>query len=426
LACSVSRSTPGGNGFRGGETGLSRRSVHARVLSAGCDQPAGRGHRCSPYSHSTPIGVQTAKSVVLWNARAERSVCIAPLGGTYGSRPHRWPMGGAAMTVLFDTRTLPARDRADAIRDTVAQTFVHVEINFATDSGPAAAVGAITDFGQLTVFSVRSNHFSAERTPQLARDDLRPSIFFGLQLAGESLVAQGGRQAVVRPGELVIYDSTRPYLLTFPDGIRQHFFRIPLDRLALPHDAIRQVSALTLSPGHPVTDVAATYFRRLGSRPDLFTVPGAEALSEPSIELMRAVIATHLDAAKLGKDPLNATLRLRILEYARAHLHDPRLSAAEVAAAHHISERHLYNILGAGGITLADWIRKQRLERCRNDIAASAFHATPIASIARGWGFTDPSSFTRMFKNAYSMSPREWRHQANALRSEPAGESINQ
>jgi hypothetical protein len=137
-------------------------------------------------------------------------------------------MGAAAMTVFFDTSTLPARDRADAIRD-VAQTFVHVELTFATDSGPAAAVGAITDFGQLTIFSVRSNHSSAERTPQLARDDLRPSIIFGLQLAGESLVAQGGRQAVVRPGELVIFDSTRPSVLTFRDGIRGHFFGADLE-----------------------------------------------------------------------------------------------------------------------------------------------------------------------------------------------------
>ena len=330
------------------------------------------------------------------------------------------------MTVFLDTSTLPARDRADAVRDMIAQTFVHVAINFATDGGPVAAVGAITDFGQLTIFSGRSNYFSAERTPQLARDDLRPSIFLGLQLAGESLVAQGGRQAVVRPGELVIYDSTRPFVLTFPDGNRQHFFRIPLDRLALPHDAIRRVSALTLSPGHPVTDVAAAYLRRLASRPDLFTVPGAEALSEPSIDLMRAVITTHLGSAELGKDPLKATLPLRILEYARAHLDDPHLGAAHVAAAHYISERHLYNILGASGITLADWIRKQRLERCRNDIAASAFHATPIASIARAWGFTDPSSFTRMFKSAYGMSPREWRLQADTRRSEPTCETINQ
>src|ERR1700755_2768578 len=111
-------------------------------------------------------------------------------------------MGGAAVTVLLNTNILPARDRADAIRDVVAKTFVNVELTFATDSGPAAAVGAITDFGQLTIFSVRTNHSSAERTPQLARDDLRPSIIFGLQLAGESLVAPGDRQTVGRPGAL--------------------------------------------------------------------------------------------------------------------------------------------------------------------------------------------------------------------------------
>src|SRR5271154_6263700 len=71
--------------------------------------------------------------------------------------PTRGQSGGAAMTVLLDTSTIPARDRADAIRDTVAQTFVRVELTFATDSGPAAAVGGITDFGQLTIFSVRSD-----------------------------------------------------------------------------------------------------------------------------------------------------------------------------------------------------------------------------------------------------------------------------
>src|SRR5271170_2422751 len=166
-------------------------------------------------------------------------------------------------------------------------------------------------------------------------------------------------------------------------------------------------------------------FRRLASRPDLFTVPGAEALSQPSIELMRAVITTHLDAAELGKDALKATLPLRILEYARAHLHDPHLGAAQVAAAHHISERHLYNILGASGITWPTGSEDSASNAAATTSPPRPFHATPIASIAPGWGFTDPSSFTRMFKNAYRMSPREWRHQANTRRSEPTGEFIN-
>jgi AraC-like DNA-binding protein len=276
-------------------------------------------------------------------------------------------------------------------------------------NGPVAAYGAITDFGRLTICSIRSNAVTVERTPKLARDDLAPSIFMGLQLAGSSMVIQAGREAVLRPGELVLYDSTAPYTLVDEEGIRQHFFRIPIDRLALPHDAIRQVAARTLSPGHPVADLAATYFTRLAGRPDIFTQPGADAVSEPSIELVRALITTHLDASVPAKEAMQETLQLRILEYARAHLSDPGLSAAQIAAEHHISVRHLYNTLAAAGITLGDWIRTQRLEECRLDLGRPSPQPMTIRSIAHRWGFTDASSFGRLFRQAYDISPSQWR-----------------
>src|SRR5260370_35806949 len=101
LACSVSHSTP-----VGADSVAVERGCRGGPDPCACSAPAatgrlGRGHRCSPRATSTPIGVYSVKSVVLPNARTERSVYIAPLEGTaYGSRPHTWPMGGAAMTVL--------------------------------------------------------------------------------------------------------------------------------------------------------------------------------------------------------------------------------------------------------------------------------------------------------------------------------------
>ncbi len=68
-----------------------------------------------------------------------------------------------------------------------------------------------------------------------------------------------------------------------------------------------------------------------------FAGPGAEALGQPSIDLLRAVITTHLDAVHLAKESLQSTLLLRILEYARAHLAEPGLNAVQVAAAHRMS-----------------------------------------------------------------------------------------
>ncbi len=313
------------------------------------------------------------------------------------------------MALILDTRHFAVADRADLVRETIASTVVHVDIDFPTEGGPAAVYGSITDLGRMRVCSVRSNATRVERTPTLARDDLEPRIFLAVQMAGSSLIVQNGREAVLRPGDLAFSDSTSPYTLLDGDGIRQHFFSIPIAGLALPRDAVTQLAAVTLSPGHPVADLAAAYFGRIAARPDIFTQPGAEAVGQPSVELVRALITTHLDASALGKEPLHATLQLRILEYMRAHLGDPDLAAAQIAAAHHISVRHLYNVLGEGGISLGDWIRARRLEECHNALTYPGGQSTPIATLARQWGFQDASSFGRNFRAAYGMSPRQWR-----------------
>jgi AraC-like DNA-binding protein len=312
------------------------------------------------------------------------------------------------MTLILDTSQIPAADRADAVRETLARVIVPVDFDFPR---PAGLVGhaAITDVGDLQVCSVRSNATKVERTPRMARDGKTPSIFLGVQITGSSLIVQGEREAVLRPGDLAFFDSTAPYTLLDGEGISQHFFRIPMASLALPYDAIRQLSAVTLSPGHPVADLAATYFRRLGARPDIFAQPGAAAVGRPSIELVRALITTHLDASALVTESSEATLLLRILEYTRAHLPEPGLNAAQIAAAHHISVRHLYNVLARGGVSLGDWMRTRRLEACRDELSNPLASSVSISSIARRHGFTDPSSFGRLFRAAYGLSPREWR-----------------
>ncbi|MEU9380167.1 helix-turn-helix domain-containing protein [Streptomyces sp. NPDC048279] len=127
----------------------------------------------------------------------------------------------------------------------------------------------------------------------------------------------------------------------------------------------------------------------------------------PSIELIRVVIATHLRADELAAEPMAATLQMRILEYARRHLHDPGLSAEQIAAAHHISVRYLYKVLATSGISLADWIRTRRLEACRQALADDA--AVAVGAVARRHGFSDLSSFSRTFRAEYGMSPSEWR-----------------
>jgi hypothetical protein len=107
------------------------------------------------------------------------------------------------VALLVDTRQIPAADRADAVTQVVRDTLVAVDIGF-TEGRPVTAAGAIHELGDVKNFSLQSNALTVERTPTQARDDLSPSVFLGVQRTGTSVSVQHGREALLRPGQLVL------------------------------------------------------------------------------------------------------------------------------------------------------------------------------------------------------------------------------
>jgi AraC-like DNA-binding protein len=105
-------------------------------------------------------------------------------------------------------------------------------------------------------------------------------------------------------------------------------------------------------------------------------------------------------------------LLVRIMEYVELHLTDPDLSPEVIARAHHISVRYLHKLFKEEDITVGRWILRRRLEECRRDLMRSGRGSRTIAAVAGRWGFLSAAHFSRVFRSAYGMSPREWRDMA--------------
>lgn len=315
------------------------------------------------------------------------------------------------MSVVLDTAFLAPQERAEALRYALRESMVTVDIDHrprAEDISARARFGAV---GVIKSGSARATAVTVRRTARLAREDEEPTVFLGLQLTGTSMVAQNGRQCVLRPGGFAVYESIAPYTLLFDEGVDQHFFRFPRAALALPDRLLRDVSAVAFEPDNPVARLAFTYFSQLAVSDELHQGAHADAVVEPSIEVLRAALASQHGGSGLTEGPSEAALGPRITQYMRAHLADPDLSAARIAAAHDISVRHLYAVLSRSGISLGDWIRTRRLAECRRELAAPNSRLRTVASIGRSWGFVDATHFSKVFKRAYGISPRAWRDQ---------------
>jgi hypothetical protein len=74
---------------------------------------------------------------------------------------------------------------------------------------------------------VNSTAQITERTAANIRSDSSEYVLCACQLKGHGFAEQDGRIAETRPGEFVLYDTTRPYRLSFDGPFEQRVFRLP-------------------------------------------------------------------------------------------------------------------------------------------------------------------------------------------------------
>lgn len=159
----------------------------------------------------------------------------------------------------------------------------------------------------------------------------------------------------------------------------------------------------------PVYDLVRSHIRNLcEDGPELVPGPARDMVGEATVELLRALITTAVDDAGQGA-ALDDTLQVRIRQYIDEHLTEPTLNAEQIARAHNISVRQLYNIWPANEASLSQWIIAARLEGVRRELALLHGQRTSMAALAHRRGFADSAHFSRRFRAAYAMSPREWR-----------------
>ncbi|GHA88099.1 MULTISPECIES: AraC-like ligand-binding domain-containing protein [Streptomyces] len=315
------------------------------------------------------------------------------------------------MSPVLDTAFIPPRDREEVVRNAVWESMVAVDIDHRPAAEDISVRIGLGTAGPIRICSARATAVTLRRTERLARRDEEPAVTLGVQMTGSSVVVQNDRECLLNAGEFAVYESIAPYTHLFDKGVDYRFIRFPRAALALPDRLLRDIAAVPLGSDSPIARLAFPYFSQLAITDALHQGGHADAVVEPSVELLRAVLTSQHGNASLARAPLEATLSLRITQYLRKHLADPDLSAARIAAAHDISVRHLYAVLSRSGISLGDWIRTRRLAACRRELAGPNGRLRTIAAIGRSWGFMDATHFSKVFRQAYGISPRAWRDQ---------------
>ncbi|MET9865552.1 MULTISPECIES: helix-turn-helix domain-containing protein [unclassified Streptomyces] len=317
--------------------------------------------------------------------------------------------------ILLDTSELPVDERVEAFRAALLTASVPSLVRMEEGGERAFARMERWHFGELALFTSGSSGWAVSRSPRYLRLEGAPMVSLSLQVRGTGRFGQSGRQERVAPGELMLNDLTIPYDFAWSGRGGAQALQVPYDALGVPPRIVRRgAERLRASP---LYDLVRAHIGRLQADADtLAGDPGAAALGSATVELVRALLTSAAGVDAYARPALAESLLQRVLAYARTHLTEPDLTPARIAHAHSISVRALYRLCARAGLSLEQWIIEQRLEGARASLVSPAGRTRTVASVARAWGFTDPSHFTRRFKAAYGVTPRRWR----AAQSGPA------
>ncbi|GAA3838054.1 helix-turn-helix domain-containing protein [Saccharothrix violaceirubra] len=309
------------------------------------------------------------------------------------------------MAYILDTAELPSRDRVEAFRTAMAQASAPCQVIHEDPDGDVRARIGLWDLGGGNIFTTHATGVRLLRTTKQARQDVMPVVALSVQQRAHARHEQFGHRRVVAPGELMAVDLSAPYDFSWSGPGGAGCVQVPLDHLALPVDLVRRaVTDLTRSPLHRLVTEHVAHL--VANADDLAAGPGAAALGAANVELTRALLlsAGHSDAHT--RAALADTLLTRVRAHVRRHLGDADLTPATIAAAHHISVRHLYKLCSGAGFSLEQWIIEERLARARDDLATTD---DTIATTAHRWGFRNATHFARRFHARYGRNPSEWR-----------------
>jgi len=266
---------------------------------------------------------------------------------------------------------------------------------------------AIRDLGALALSDISTatapdRLIRATRGPAEIRKDPRDYFMLWLMLDGQLGLAQNGRSAFMRTGDLFVYDQSQPFVLDFGPRYRALMVTIPRPLLTSRLPSAHRLGGRRIAAGSSLGALTGSLVQQLYRLDNTTRDDVAHRLGASALDILVTTFEAEADPSP------RLTTRQRWLDEAKryilARLDDPELDLETIARSQDMAPRTLYRLFAAEGTTPIRWLWQQRLAASFK--ALTEGKVTQVTDAALSYGFSDVSHFSRAFRATFGQSPR--------------------
>jgi AraC-like DNA-binding protein len=307
-------------------------------------------------------------------------------------------------TILLDivsTDAVRPSEKFGYWHDVVCSVFTRVDCKEISQS-PVHGRVKVTEAGVLSLCETESSPLEYRREPPHIRAVPTDHFLVNYMLRGRCQISQAGECSTQEEGDIVLFDTSRPYLLRYPIDVQKLTVEIPRATLLSRAPNAERAMAKTLSRSSPLVALAGSVLREVARQGQIEDARMATSIGGLVADVV--VAALQAEVAQLPRaSGRHAVLLERLKAYLLKNLGNPDVSIETLAAAHSIGERTVNRLFAAEGTIAMRWLWSRRLAASYR--ALSEGDARQVTTVALGYGFTNFSHFSRSFKKTYGIQP---------------------
>lgn len=226
------------------------------------------------------------------------------------------------------------------------------------------------------------------------------------------VVSTNRRTVVLEPGDVTVTDTATAVTMTTKEPYTTIGLTVPASLLSTHVAEPEKLVGVRFSSKSGVSKVVSYMLLTM------WEYAGSENFDEIGVELANNLLALLSTCCRMNcHEPAmqNADVMAkqeRIKQVINQSLHKPDLCVGELAKQFGLSVRYIQRLFSEENCTVSKYIRRQRLEGCKRQLADPAWLNHSITEIAFNWGFNSSAHFARVFKEQYGINAREYRKQA--------------
>jgi len=312
------------------------------------------------------------------------------------------------MDIAFDSSSLLKPDGYARWTDLVCRSICRTETRLVSTNAFSARFQRRA-LGDIELGEIACTPLQYMRTPQDVCSAPNRDFQVSMLVEGQGALSQADRNARMGPGEIVIYDSGKPFQYDFPQPYRLLHLQVPRDLMLHYVPAAERLTCMPVGSHSTIGTMAAGLMRESAALHVPKGTSWAHKIGTSILEMLAAAMEAEFCATSVQRDSY-AALRERAKSYMRAHISDPQLDLNAIAHALCTTARTLSRAFAAEGLTVGRWLWSERLNLSYHALADA--RSTQIAAVALNYGFSNFSHFSRAFRSRFGHAP-------SALRKKP-------